>query len=290
MAEPELPSNLIMHVGTVRSLPFEEKMRATALAGCSRLTIWPSDYFTLLEQGWTARRIRDEADKFGIRIDHLDPYVNWIDGETPDFASRHVNEDDLFRAAEGLEARSVSVVSMYPHGAVSLNRMIDGFGQFCMKAAARGLHCDLEFVPIWGLPDLETAWAIIQAVDAPNAGIMIDFWHYHRGRPDDELLRSIPGQYISAVQLNDGTASLPAGRDPLDDTRHYRRVPGEGEFRIKEVMAILRATGGLNHVGPEIFSREFDGMDAEQIAERCRAALRHAFAQDISSERRDLHA
>lgn len=279
MTRTTWPDDMIMHFGTVRALPFRERMRAAALAGCRRLTIWPSDYFALLEEGWTARSIKAAAAEEGIAIDHLDPYVTWIPGEVPLWPERHVDEDDLFRVADALEARSVSVVSMYPQGSVTLPQMTDHFGAFCARAAARGLHCDLEFVPFWSLPDLETAWKMIRAVDAPNAGIMIDMWHYHRGKPDDALLRSIPGDRITSVQLDDGTATLPPGRDPLDDTRYYRRQPGKGEFRIREIVGILRETGGLNNIGPEIFSLENDALNAEQIAEQCRAGI--AWALEI---------
>ena len=35
-----------------------------------------------------------------------------------------------------------------------------------------GVH--LEFMPISGVPDLETAWAIVSEADRPNGGLLFD--------------------------------------------------------------------------------------------------------------------
>ena len=52
-----------------------------------------------------------------------------------------------------------------------------------------------------------------------------------------------------------------------------RRMPGEGEFRVRETLAVLKQTGGLNNVGPEVFSPDIDALSAEEIAARCRACM-----------------
>lgn len=281
---------MMLYHGTVRSLPLADQLRVASALGASVLTIGPREYRALLDTGMTAAGIKARAADAGIRIDHIDPFIRWVPdsafagGDVP-FAS-HPEADDLFRMAAALEARSVSVVGMFPGGALGPGEMADRFGQFCGRAAAHGLRCDLEFVPIWGLPDLATAWRIVSQAAAPNSGILLDMWHYSRGKPDDDLLRHIPGRFITCVQLNDGTASLPPGRDALEDTRNYRMPPGQGEFRVREIVAILRATGGLNNVGPEIFSLAFDRMTAGQIIEQCRAGLAWAL-DDAPTSRTD---
>jgi hypothetical protein len=51
----------------------------------------------------------------------------------------------------------------------------------------------------------------------------------------------------------------------VDDGFNHRRLPGDGEFPITVILDILRATGGLNRVGLEIFSTTFDHMSADAI-------------------------
>lgn len=270
----------VMYFGTVRSLPLCAQLRVASAIGAAVLTIGPLEYRALRAAGVSAHEIRQRAADAGVQIQHLDPFIRWV----PDSVSAtgnpryhtHPDEDELFRTAEELGARSVSVVGMFAHGALAPSQIVDCFGTFGAKAAAHGLRCDLEFVPIWGIPDLAAAWDLISQAQAPDSGVMFDIWHYTRGNPDDELLQRIPERYITGVQLSDGTATSPPGRDALEDTRHYRRPPGQGEFRVREIVALLRKIGGLNNVGPEIFSATFDGLPEQDIAATCRDAMRWA--------------
>jgi sugar phosphate isomerase/epimerase len=152
-------------------------------------------------------------------------------------------------------------------------QLIDAFGALCRQAAHEGLRCDLEFIPVFGIRDLKTAWQIVDGAGAANSGIVLDLWHYMRGGRNDALLRSIPGDKITGVQLCDATVKLPAGMSLAFDGLNNRRAPGEGEFPIAEILEVLRKSGGLNIVGLEIFSREFDRMSAKAIGEKSRAIL-----------------
>lgn len=78
------------------------------------------------------------------------------------------------------------------------------------------------------IPDLATAWAIVDGVRAPNSGILLDIWHYSRSRPDDALLRNIPGDRITGVQLSDAAPALTPGAGILDDTINRRKPRGKG--------------------------------------------------------------
>lgn len=274
-------SDMLYH-GTVRSLPLAGQLEVAAAIGARRLTIGPREYRSRLGSGQSPKEMSRRAADSGVRIDHIDPFVRWV----PDSAyensgislNAHADSDELFRMADALGARSVTIVAMFPDGAVGSAEMADRFGSFCLLAAKHGLRCDLEFVPIWGLPDLETAWSVFEQAGAANSGILFDTWHYCRGRRDDDLLRRIPGHSITCVQLSDASAIVPPGRDLLEDSRNHRRPPGKGDFPVREIVAILREIGGLNNVGPEIFCTEFDQLSASQIADQCRESMAWALS------------
>ncbi len=94
-----------------------------------------------------------------------------------------------------------------------------------------------------------------------------------RGDPDFELLATIPGDRITGVQLCDATAEVPFGVPPAYDGLNNRRAPGDGDFPVRRIIEALRAIGGLNNVGLEIFSPVFDAMPADAIGERSRRLL-----------------
>ena len=270
----------IMWNGTVRALPLKEQIRATVVAGCEALTVTPSDYLKWLSASVSTRDIRSMAADAGIRITHLDPFVRWVENWKPaipakDFPTDPIafDADDFFRMTAALEVHSFTAWAGFPAGRYQLPQLIDAFGTLCERAAAEGLRCDLEFIPVFGIPDLKTGWAIVEGAGASNSGIVFDLWHYMRGGRDDALLASIPGDRITAVQLCDATAAVPTGMSLAEDGLNNRRAPGDGDFPIGEIVEVLRKSGGLNDVGLEIFSPQFDAMPAEAIGETSRKVL-----------------
>jgi sugar phosphate isomerase/epimerase len=278
----ELPSRQgqVMYNATVRALPFAEQCRAASLAGCGALTMTPAGYLALLTQGLTTRELRAIAADHGVAITHLDPLARWTPRWIPDnyqgnydLAMIAFDIDDFLRMTDALGCRSFTALGTHPAGSLRTDELVDHFGALCRRAAVEGLRVDLEFAPLWGLATLEQAWDVVRGVDAANSGIMFDMWHFHRSSSSAALLAQIPGFRITGVQLNDGDAELPMGRTLIEDCLFCRMPPGAGDFRVRDIVAILRASGGLNHVGPEIFSRAFDSLGAEEIAERSVAAM-----------------
>jgi 4-hydroxyphenylpyruvate dioxygenase len=266
--------------GTVRALPLKEQLRAAAIAGCTSLSVTPSDYNKWLGTSISTRNMLAMAEDAGVRITHLDPFVRWVDDWMPDLPGENFptdiiayDADDFFRMAGALQVRSFTAWGGFPPGRYETPQLIDAFGALCRRAEQEGLRCDLEFIPVFGIRDLKTAWQIVEGAGAANSGIAFDLWHYMRSGRDDALLRSIPGDKITGVQLCDATLKVPDGMSLTVDGLNNRRAPGEGEFPIDEIVDVLRQTGGLNIVGLEIFSSEFDRMSADAIGERSRGIL-----------------
>jgi sugar phosphate isomerase/epimerase len=116
--------------------------------------------------------------------------------------------------------------------------LTEGFAQLCDRAADAGMDVQLEFVPVFGVPNLSDAWTIVRQADRPNSGITMDTWHFFRGDFDLELLRSIPARFLWSAQLADG-AREPQGESLADDGLNYRAFAGEGDIPVVDVVRIL---------------------------------------------------
>ena len=278
-------SSTIMWVGTVRSLPLKEQLRASRLAGCDAISITPWHYCRWLADGITTKDMLLMADDEGVKLTQLDPYSRWATHWLPDNLDPAAfslgffgfDEDDFFRIGEALRVDSMSCIITCPQSQVSIDQLIEGFARTCDRAAGLGWRCDLEFIPFWGLPDLETDWKIIKTADRDNSGLVFDFWHYLRGKPDPALLDTIPGDRISTVQIADADAKLRPGRSLLDDCIFHRVDAGTGGFPVVELLQQLHRIGGLNRYGPETFSGLYDTLPAEEIGNRSRVALANVF-------------
>lgn len=270
----------IMWNGTVRALPLKDQLRAAAIAGCGALAVTPSDYNNWLGTSISTRDMLKMADDAGVRITHLDPFVRWVDDWMPDLPGESLpidaiafEGDDFFRMAAALQVQSFTAWAGFPFGRYTTAQLIDAFSALCRRADREGLRCDLEFIPVFGIRDLKTAWHIVSHSAARNSGVMFDLWHYMRSGRDDALLGTIPGEKITGVQLCDATARLPDGVSLTFDGFNNRCLPGDGEFPIDEIVNVLRRIGALNNVGLEIFSPKFDKLPADLIGEATRGVL-----------------
>lgn len=258
--------------GTVRRLPLAQRLDVAQVIGATQMSLQPYDYLQWLASGITTKEMISRSADAGVEITHLDPLIRWLPDWRPDVDDIppyiwDFDEEDFFRFASALGCTSFSVWSGRKVGSFTTEQWADYYGGICERAATEGLRCDLEFTPICGIPDLETAWEIYQKVGAPNSGIVFDFWHYMRGRPDHELLSSIPGSAITMVQACDAKLAPEPGLSLVEDSLNTRCFPGQGEFPVERIFQILADIDALNTVGFEIFSSDLDKHSGAEIAQ-----------------------
>lgn len=160
----------------------------------------------------------------------------------------------------------------------SVQSACEGLAVICDKAAALGLNISLEFIPFGGIPTLASAVRLVEAVDRPNLGIVLDVWHWVRqpGGPDYETLVQIPPQRLHILQLNDAAAG------PVPDLRQdcaNRLLPGEGDADIAALLAALRELHASPVLISEVFSQSLSALDPSE-----NARLQYAAATKILSD------
>ena len=73
-----------------------------------------------------------------------------------------------------------------------------------------------------------------------------------------------PGTLVKGVQLNDGPLAPEA--DLMEATLHDRRLPGDGEFDLTGLVAVLDAIGADVPYGVEVFSDELHALSPADAA------------------------
>jgi sugar phosphate isomerase/epimerase len=201
----------------------------------------------------------------GVALVVVDSVIEWYPHEPP----RRMLGAAEYSAAQLLEAcgrfgvGSLGALAPFPSQA-PVEELAGCFARLCDQAAEHGVRVQLEFTPFPPVPDLATAWEIVSQAGRANGGVLLDTWHFFRGRPDLELLASIPGDRIMGVQLSDGR---PEFRESLlKDTFRHRELPGEGSFDLVGLLNVLQSTGGLNQVGPEVLSVELQALEPSEAA------------------------
>lgn len=269
--------------GTLGQSRFEERVDATAAAGCAGMSVFPWD--CLGPDTSSAEVQRTRARDAGVRIVALDPVTTWLpewhspastDGSdsernryTAFFASFEL-EDCLDAAAE-IGADLVSLIE--PSGrSLPVDVGVDAFGKACDLAADRDIRLQLEFMPFSGVPDLSTAWDVVRFADRPNGGLVLDTWHLFQSGSSLDLLRTIPADRIFSIQLSDGVAE-PAN-ELWNAAVHRRRLPGDGTFDLVGALAMLLESGWDGALGPEVVSDALVALDPVTAATRAADAVR----------------
>ena len=254
---------------TLLGAGFRTRLDAAVSADLTGMTVGPGDVEALgAGVGDAAQRARD----LGVDTLIAEAYTEWYPHAVPPvpFESLAWDVDTFRRTASVFGCRDVCLVAPFKTDQ-PLDALAERFAAACDAFAVDGHTVHLEFSPFPPIGSLATAWSILQSADRPNAGITVDSWHFFRGDPDLDLLRSIPGDRITSVQLNDGSAEIVESL--VKDTFLHRRLPGEGDFDLVGLVDALRSIDALHVVGAEVLSAELSAaMPPAELVRRAAAA------------------
>lgn len=259
----------------VRSYTFEEQLSAAKAGGYDSLAIGYLTYRSLTDKGMSPAHILELAGSYGISLSHFDGFTDWApERYTADFpepakAVFDVSVSECLEICEALGIRGICTTGAFAVGRYCIDQLAECLADFSSRAEKIGVYVDLEFIPMFSIPNLEMAWDIVRKSEAKNASVMFDTWHFFKGRADMELLESMPPDSIRTVQVADALGNVSADA-LLEDCLHNRKLPGDGDLPLRAVLSILQdKQKGIQSVGPEIFSDVLDEMPAEKASKLC---------------------
>ena len=257
-----------VHFGREWSLfDLRDRCEQAARVGFSGIGLWHADLEHVLETR-TLSEIRQLLDDNGLRYLELEFLGDWF--LDPDDERRRAADRTralLFEAAEALPAHHIKAGNL-AGTECELSRIIEAFGELCAAAAQ---HTDAtvvyEFMPYDVVVDsIDTALAVVEGANAPNGGLALDTWHLAKLRIEPDELRRIPSRFVSWVELSDGL--YPYMEDRLDEVINRRRLPGEGEFPIRDYVRVCRELGYDGPWGVEVLSEELRTLPIAEIFDR----------------------
>ena len=259
--------------------PIAARVEAAQAAGCTRVSVSAPDVARLAEQGMApeelGRRLRDA----GLEI-VMDPVMNWYGGTPFPGPFAEMTFDDELRICEALPVVSMTAIGPFRPDEVPADDLPELFGNFCDRAADLGAQVQYEFMPISAITDLAAAWAIVEAADRPNGGIMFDTWHFFRSGADFATLEEVSGERVFAVQVSDAAAEV---RGSLNEDTLNRLLPGDGSFDLPRVLGVLDRKRCLRWVGAEVLSPVTKAMAPSDAARLATGRVRDLIARVRSS-------
>jgi len=239
---------------------FRDRVESAARAGFTGFGIWHADLEHVLKKR-TLKEMKQILDDNGIKHVELEFLTDWfLDGERK--RQSDISKTMLFNASEALQAHHVKVGDFYQETA-PMPRLIEAFARLCAEAAVRGTKVGFELMPFAMIRSLEDSLKLVEGAGATNGGICLDTWHIVKLKIPYDELRRIPSQYITSVELNDGTFQCPWSLH--EDTVNHRRLCGEGEFDVKGFITAIQDAGYRGPWGIEVLSEELRKWPLERL-------------------------
>jgi sugar phosphate isomerase/epimerase len=226
--------------GTVLDVGPAEAVEVAAAAGWPAVGLW-FDPSTWTEA--TTRAVRSRLDATGLRALDIEPVILGRGDGAGDGAGDGPGDggERLVDAAAALDVPFVLMAS----GGADDDRVVQRLGELCgyAEANAPGVRIVLEFLPIFSVPDLGRAAALVERVGSDAAGVLVDTLHLARSGGTVADLAAVPTTRLPYLQLADAPAEAPADLAGLrHEALHGRLLPGDGVLPLVDV---LRAVPGV---------------------------------------------
>lgn len=241
----------------------EEKLKAAAAAGFKGVEIFEND---LIGSALTPREVRAMLDDLGMACMLYQPFRDF-EAMPGDLRRRAFDRARAkFDLMDELGADRILICSnCHPAALGDRQQIIDDFSELGDVAQERGIILGYEALA-WGrhVNDHRDAWSIVEAVDHPHVGIILDSFHSLSRKIPSESIRAIPGHKIAFVQLADAPL---LDMDLLYWSRHFRNLPGQGGLDVEAYVAEILRTGYDGPLSLEIFNDRFRSNAARLVAE-----------------------
>jgi len=242
--------------------PLVDKLEAAARAGFDGVEIFENDLLGAMQNaGEVGRIVRD----LGLACTMFQPFRDFEGLPQP---QRQAAFDRMQRKFDTMDELGTDLVLLCsncsPHALPDRARMIDDLAELGELAVTRGKRIGYEALA-WGrhIYDHRDAWALVRDVDHPAIGMVLDTFHSLARDVPISSIGDIRADKLFIVQMADAPQ---LEMDPLSWSRHYRAMPGQGEWPVAEYVAAIQRTGYDGYFSLEIFNDQFRAGAASQIA------------------------
>ncbi len=248
----------------------EEKLLAAAQAGFSQVELWRQD---VEQASGSAVQL---AELFQQQKLLLTDYQVLLDFDGAPDDQRQAKRDEaveMMDTALKLGATTILTPASTHHACIA-DREEEDLCWLADEAGKRGLRVAYEAMA-WSthINTTSAAWQLVQRIDKPNLGLVVDAFHIFVLDRTVADLEGIPMEKIFLVQLSD-LATKPDKAHLIDTARHKRLLPGEGNFPLHTLLDYLAGKGYSGPIGLEVFNDEIHRQPPVTAAKEAMQALK----------------
>jgi 2-keto-myo-inositol isomerase len=269
-AEAQSPAEAItfcLNTSTIRgqNLSIVEEVAVAARAGYQAIEPWINELERYVRGGGSLRDLGRRIADAGLRVEDAIGFSEWI---VDDDARRRRGLEDARRAMDMVLQLGCHRIAAPPAGAtnqadLSLAHATERYRALLDIGEQIGVIPQLE---VWGfsrcLHRLGDCAQIAVECGHPQAAILADVYHLHKGGSGFSGVRLFSGAALQIFHMNDYPAE-PARAAITDADRVY---PGDGVAPLRELVRDLRRGGFRGVLSLELFNREYWRQDPLTVA------------------------
>jgi len=268
------PFILGLNTATIRGqkLGIVEIVDIAAKAGYGGLEPWLDEINRYKDGGGSLEDLGKRLRDAGISVESAIDFFEWA---VDDPARRRKGLEAARRTFDTLQKIGAKRVAAPAAGAtdapVEVPRLVDRYREVLDLGREFGVVPEVE---VWGfsktLGNLAEAAYVAIAAGRPEACIVADVYHMHRGGSSFEGLKLLRPSAIPVLHMND----YPAVDDPTTLNDSDRVYPGDGVAPIRQILETLAQGGSRVMLSLEVFNKEYWAQDPAVVAATGAAKMR----------------
>jgi 2-keto-myo-inositol isomerase len=276
------PWKYCLNTSTIQGqvVPLVDQIEVARRAGYDSVEVWLRDIDTFQRGGGMLADARKRIADAGLTVESAIAFAPWI---VADDAAHAKAIDQAKRDMETIVAIGGTRIAAPPAGAVDGERLdLDQAGRRyrALLEAGRQVGC-IPQLEVWGfsrnLSRLEEVLYVAAAARHPDACVLPDVYHLHKGGSNFDDLALLAGSKIHVFHVND-SPDLP--RDAITDAD--RVYPGDGVAPLTRILRTVMASGFRGVLSLELFNPTYWRMppldNATEGLRKMRAAVERARA------------
>jgi 2-keto-myo-inositol isomerase len=277
-AKPRVKYCLNMSTIREQKLSVPEQVDLAAKAGYDAIEPWMRDLHTFVESGGSASDLKKRIADHGLAVASAIGFADWI---VDDDASRAAGLETAKRDMGLLASIGGTHIAAPPAGAtkapsIDLFQAADRYRALLEVGVKEGVIPQLE---VWGfsatLSRLGETMLVATESKHPQACVLLDVYHLHKGGSGFAGLRLLSGATMHCFHMNDFPADPP--RETIRDAD--RVYPGDGVAPLTQILRDLFATGFAGTLSLELFNPTYWKQDALLVAQTGLAKMRESVAK-----------
>ncbi|HEY8513064.1 MAG TPA: sugar phosphate isomerase/epimerase family protein [Cyclobacteriaceae bacterium] len=268
---------LCLNTSTIsgQRLGVEKYIDITARAGYDAIEVWIGDLRAYMNEGKSLAALKKLASDAGVEIVNAIGFAQWMADEDE---KRKAGVAQLKEEMEIMAALGCTRIAAPAAGVTSppdLYKAGERYKVILELGRQTGVTPQLE---VWGaspFSHLGQALMVAAVANDPDAHILADVYHLHRGNSGFDCMKLLDGKAVDIFHMNDYPASIP--REQLQDKD--RIYPGDGVAPLKVVLTHLKNMTGPKILSLELFNRDYWQQDPLTVAKTGLEKMRRVVAE-----------